>query len=183
MSRISVIGGPGTGKTSFASRAAAIVEAPHVELDALWWGPKWTPVDLTTFQTRVRAAVTGSSWVIEGYYVDEAARPLIWPAADTIVWLDLPRSASVARAVRRSAIRVVRRTDLWSTNRQSARVLTPWSIVSFIRRWPGYRARIEAALATERVNGRTVVRLRTDGEKAAWLARLAETRQREPGAG
>lgn len=174
MARISVIGGPGTGKTTFAAHAAAIVNAPHVELDAMWWAPNWTPVDLSTFRNRVREAVSGDAWVIDGYYLDEAALPLVWPRAHTIVWLDLSRWRSVSRALRRSAIRVLRRTDLWGTNRQTARVLAPRSVTAFIRRWPSYAARIEAALDTAPLGDTAIVRLRSDADKVAWLARLAD---------
>ena len=113
MARVSIIGAPGTGKTTFAARVAQIVEAPHVELDALWWGPKWSAVDLEDFQTLVAEVVESESWVIDGFYLDEAARPLIWPRADVIVWLDLPRRTAIARCLRRSARRVALRTDLW----------------------------------------------------------------------
>ena len=173
MTRISVIGGPGTGKTTFAARVAAITGAPHVELDALWWGPSWTPVELATFRERVRDAVAGDAWVIEGYYLDEAVRPIVWPRAEVIVWLDLPRSSSVARALRRSAGRALRRTELWGTNTQSARVLTPLSVARFIRRWPAYPSSIGQALETDPLERKTVVRLRNDEAIETWLAALA----------
>lgn len=179
MTRISVIGGPGTGKTSSAARAAVILQVTHVELDALWWAPRWTPVDLEAFQDRVRQAARGDSWVIEGYSLEEAVRSEIWPRADAIVWLDLPRWLAVSRAIRRSALRVLRRTDLWGTNRQTARVLAPCSIVRFVRRWPAYSAAIDAAVANEPLDGKDVVRLRSDAQKDAWLAQLA--RNRSPG--
>ena len=173
MPKISVIGAPGTGKTTFAASAAAVLGAPHVELDALWWGPAWTPRDLATFQQSVREVVDGESWVIDGYYLDEAARPLIWPKAELIVWLDLPRGLSVVRALRRSAIRVVLRTQMWGINTQSARALTPRAMARFIRRWPSYGLSIRDALETEPLHAKAVVRLRDNRAIETWLAALA----------
>ena len=39
MKRIAVIGTSCSGKTHFSKRLAACLDIPHVELDALYWGP------------------------------------------------------------------------------------------------------------------------------------------------
>ena len=149
---------------------AAALGLPHVELDAWWWGPGWRPVPLAAFQARVREAVAAPSWVVDGFYLDEAMVPLVWPAADVVVWLDLPRRTCVRRAVLRSVRRVLRRTPLWGgPNRQPASVLSPASVVRLVRRWPSYPARIEAALAVAAPAGPPVVRLRSDAEVRRWL--------------
>ena len=49
-----------------------------------------------------------------------AVRTAIWARADTIVWLDLPRPVVMWRVTSRSFGRVVRRTELWNGNRESA---------------------------------------------------------------
>ena len=41
MKRISVVGSSGSGKTTVARRIAEALDAPHVELDELHWGPDW----------------------------------------------------------------------------------------------------------------------------------------------
>jgi adenylate kinase family enzyme len=158
---VAVVGGPGSGKSTVA-RALGL---PVVELDALWWEPGWKQAPLHVFQHRVRDAVAADRWVIEGFYVDEAMVPIVWPRAEVIVWLDRPRWRSVARALRRSFWRCARRTELWNGNRQSWSVLSPRSIVRLWRRWPTYPATIETALAD-----RPHVRLRSDAEVTAWLA-------------
>ena len=164
--RVAVVSGPGAGKTTFA-RALGL---PHVELDALWWDAGWQAAPIETFQARVREVVAADSWVVDGFYVDEVGAGIVWPRADTLVWLDLPRHVCVPRAVRRSFGQVVRRVELWNGNRQRASVLTPRSIWRLWQRWPTYPATIERALATLDLPHLEVVRLRDRGAVRQFLS-------------
>ena len=107
-------------------------------------------------------------WVVDGNYIDETA-DLVWPAADEVVWLDLPRHVATRRAVLRSAVRAVRGTELWNGNRESLAVLFPNSIWNLRQRWPGYSERIAHALAQYEVVDTKVIRLESDAAVARWL--------------
>ncbi len=135
----------------------------------MWWEPGWRQAPLDVFQTRVREVVDGDAWVIEGFYVEEAGIPIVWPRADTLVWLDLPRWRCVPRAVRRSLGQVVSRVELWNGNRQRASVLTPRSVWRLWRRWPSYPATIEWALATRDWSHLNLVRLRSEADVRRFL--------------
>ncbi len=63
------------------------------------------------------SAVRGSTWVVDGNYVERVSDTL-WPRADTIVWLDLPLWVVLPRIVRRTVGRIRRRTVLWGGNRE-----------------------------------------------------------------
>jgi adenylate kinase family enzyme len=41
--RLLVAGTSGSGKTMLARRIAAVLEIPHIEIDALYHGAGWTP--------------------------------------------------------------------------------------------------------------------------------------------
>jgi adenylate kinase family enzyme len=168
--RIAIVGGPGSGKTTMATALSQSLGLPRVELDGLWWGPHWTPKDPSTFLEEVRALTRNQAWILDGNYFDEVGRSVIWPAADVLVWLDLPRWKCVARAVRRTALRAARRSDLWGTNRQSFGDVAPKSIARLFRRWPSYSAAVERILSEHQFPELNVVRLRTDQEVRRWLS-------------
>ena len=84
--RIVVIGRTGSGKTTLARELAAALDVHHVELDSLFFGPDFSTVSLPVLQERTSAAVAGDRWVIDGN--KSAVRDLVWPRADTLIWLD-----------------------------------------------------------------------------------------------
>jgi adenylate kinase family enzyme len=162
--RVVVVGGPGSGKSSVATHLAAVLGIEHVELDGLWWGRGWVHVDPGTFMERVRDRLrVRSRWVVDGNYLEEGGR-LVWRAADTLVWLDLPRRIAVRGAVVRTTRRVLVRQALWHGNRESLRILGPRSLSALWRRWPSYGGRISSMLAEPEAGHLDVVRLRSPSD-------------------
>ena len=98
--RILVLGRTGSGKTTLARELAAAVGVPHVELDALYFGPQFSTVPLPLLRERTSAAIAGDRWVTDGN--KSAVRDLVWPRADTVVWLDYPLAVSLWRLGKRA---------------------------------------------------------------------------------
>ena len=116
--RVVVIGTTGSGKSTVAERLAAQTGLRIVELDALYWGRDWQGVPVDLFRHRVERETRDGGWIVVGNYGQ--VRDLVWPAADTLVWLDLPLSLVMWRLVRRTLRRAVTREELWGTgNRES----------------------------------------------------------------
>lgn len=143
MRRIVVIGTTGSGKTALARAISERLRIPHVELDALNWGPNWTEVPREVFRQRVSEAVAGEAWVVDGNY--SKARDIVWPRADTAVWLDLPLWVILWRLLRRTVARTLTREDLWSGNRERFRTaflsrdsLFFWALQTYQRRRRDY---------------------------------------------
>ena len=114
--RIVVVGTSGSGKTTLAYRLAQRLGIPHVELDALHWGPDWTPAPREVFRERIAQALSGDAWTTDGNY--SAVRDIIWSRTDTIVWLDYALPVIMGRVMWRTFRRIVMREELWSRNRE-----------------------------------------------------------------
>jgi adenylate kinase family enzyme len=118
--RIAVVGIGGSGKTAFARRLAARFGVKYVELDALYWLPRWRVRDPASFREQVAEAVSGEEWVTDGNY--SAVRDLIWPRATAVVWLNYPLRTVLPRLLWRTVRRAVTREILFSGNRESLRM-------------------------------------------------------------
>jgi adenylate kinase family enzyme len=110
--RLLIAGISGSGKTLLARRIERAWGLPHTELDALFHGPGWEP--RATFMEDVMAFTTRPQWVTEWQY--GVVRPVLAQRADTLVWLDYRFGLVLARLVRRSVWRAVRREQLWNGN-------------------------------------------------------------------
>src|SRR5438132_8383373 len=84
--RVVVVGTSGSGKTTLAREIARRLSLPHVELDAVHWGPGWTEPPVELFRQRTQEALQGDRWVADGNY--GKVRDLVWGRAEMLVWLD-----------------------------------------------------------------------------------------------
>jgi predicted kinase len=98
--RILVLGRTGSGKTTLAGQLAAALGVPHVELDALYFGANFSTVPLPVLRERTSAAIAAERWVTDGN--KSAVRDLVWPRADTVIWLDYPVVVSLWRLAKRA---------------------------------------------------------------------------------
>jgi adenylate kinase family enzyme len=114
--RIVVVGTSGSGKTTLARRLAAKLAVPHIETDALSWGPSWTPVPTKEFLKRLERALGDDKWVIDGNYSQDET--FLWSKVTTIVWLDYSLPVTLNRLIRRTTRRIVFQEELWSGNRE-----------------------------------------------------------------
>jgi adenylate kinase family enzyme len=167
--RVVVIGTTGSGKSTLAAALANRLGCPHVELDALHWEPGWVMAPTEVFRARVAEALADDSWVADGNY--HKARDLIWRAADTVVWLDLPLPVILGRLWRRSWRRMRDRELLWGGSREtfanlflSRDSLFVWAVRTHRR----HRREWAAALRQPEHAHLRVVRLRSPREVAAW---------------
>jgi adenylate kinase family enzyme len=118
--RVAVIGNTGSGKTTLARKLADHLGVPHVELDALFWGPSWTMASPEEFRRSVGEAIAGEGWVVDGNYPSRLGT-LVLDRADLVVWLDLPLRTGLWRIFRRTWRRIRSGEDLWGTNRETWR--------------------------------------------------------------
>ncbi len=170
MRRIAVIGTTGSGKTTLARELSTRLGIPHVELDALNWGPHWTEVPIDVFRENIATALRGEVWVVDGNY--GKVRELIWTRADTVVWLDFSLPVILRQLASRTIRRVVTQEELWSGNRERLRSaffarnsLFVWALSTYRRR----RREYPVLLSQPEFAHLTVMHLRSPREMEVWL--------------
>jgi adenylate kinase family enzyme len=84
-----VIGSGGAGKSAFSLDLAWRTGLPVIHLDREYWQPGWQHMPEPEWEARVAALVQRERWIIDGNY--GGTMPLRLAAADTIIFLDIPR--------------------------------------------------------------------------------------------
>jgi hypothetical protein len=180
--RVLILGRTGSGKTTLARELAAALDLPHVELDSLLFNDDRSTVPLDVLRARTMAAIGGDRWVTDGN--KRAVRDLVWPRADTVVWLDYPVYVSLwrlaKRARRRTATVGARAAE--SSGHGGARkelINAARGVVKALRSHRGQRREYPRMFARPENRHLAVARLRSPQATRRWLARLTAER---PGA-
>ncbi len=172
--RIIVVGSTGSGKTHLAADLARRFTRPHVELDALYWGPDWQEAPIEIFRERVSQALDGATWVADGNY--SKARDIVWDRADTLIWLDYPLAVIMKRLSWRTLKRIFTQEALWHGNRETFRrsfftrqSILWWALTTYRR----HRRNYTALLAGSTFDHLTIIHLKSPRETAKWLQSLS----------
>jgi adenylate kinase family enzyme len=173
--RIVVYGVTGSGKTTVSRRLGALLDLPVIELDALFWRPRWEETPREEFRAKVVDALERSvdGWVVDGNY--SSVRDAVLPRAATVVWLRLPWRVTFWRLLLRTLGRAWTREPLWGTNHESLRqtFLSRNSILWWsIKHHRAHRRNVLKGLRTVSHSAR-VVTLRSQGDVDRFLAALA----------
>lgn len=173
MQRIAVVGTTGSGKTTLARAVATRLGVPHVELDALHWGPNWAEAETPAFRRDVEQALAGDRWVVDGNYA--AVRDIVWSRADTILWLDYSVGTVLSRLLARTVRRSLGSETLWNGNRErfwvqfaSRDSIIVWMFETHWKRRKAYPALLAAP---EHAHLRSL-RFSSPREAQAWLEAL-----------
>lgn len=145
MERVIVIGTSCSGKTTLARRVAEIIESPHIELDAIHWGPGWSEAPVEAFRAEVQQGVEAPRWVVDGNY--SKVQDIVWSRATDAIWLNYSFPVVFGRALLRTLRRVFLREVLFGGNRESFRSaflsresILWWVVTTFRHRRRQYRA-------------------------------------------
>ena len=114
--RLVVIGTTSSGKSTLAEQLARKIGGDFIELDALNWGPNWTPAGDELLRDRAEEATRSPCWVVAGNY--SKTRPVTWPRAEAIIWLDYAFPVVFWRLLTRTIRRSLTQEELWNGNRE-----------------------------------------------------------------
>jgi adenylate kinase family enzyme len=174
--RILVYGVTGSGKTVLARRISELLELELVLVDDLCWLPGWVQRTEEEQRRVLTEVCERDGWVLDsawGVWTDVALG-----RAELVVALDYPRWLSLARLLRRTAVRVVDRRPICNGNTETLRqALSRDSIVAWhFRSFASKRRRIDAWESDPEMP--PVLRMRHPREVEAWLEAAAGAGER-----
>ena len=166
MKKIIVIGCPGSGKTTFATRLAEITVLPLFYLDAIWHKPDKTNITCEEFDLRLAEILSLDSYIIDGNYNRTAERRIA--DCDTVFMFDLPTEECLSGVTARIG---KKRIDLpWIETE-----LDP-EFKSFIEEFPKQKLPVLYELLEKYKENKNIVVFRSREEANAFLCSLTERR-------
>lgn len=177
--RVAIAGATGSGKSTLARRLGHLYGLPYIEMDALYYGPGWSPRE--DFIAAAEVALAGDRWITDWQY--EAVTPRILARAQLVIWLDYSLSVTLTSTLLRSCLRKLHHEILWAGNREG-RLLSPsilWDRRHLLRYALRGRAHVRRTLARALDHEGPVPRLWRFESPAAlsnWLQREQERARR-----
>lgn len=119
MKHILVMGGPGSGKSTFARAIAERNKLTYIELDRIFWKPEWTESSPDEFRKNVSQKLVEAKggWVVDGGYTKKLG-DTVSKHVDTVIIFEIPLALRVIRVFRRGMKRAITHEKLWDTNEE-----------------------------------------------------------------
>ncbi|MDE7454550.1 MAG: AAA family ATPase, partial [Clostridia bacterium] len=97
--RVSIIGCPGSGKTTFSKQLGELLNRPVTHLDKVLWGANWQMLPFDERQVIHNGLISQENWIIDGMWKSHLPDRL--DKTTLVVFLDYKRSVSMGRAIKR----------------------------------------------------------------------------------
>jgi adenylate kinase family enzyme len=68
MNKISVIGSPGAGKSTFSKSLSKVINVRIYHLDRIFWKPGWIQITREQLMEKVKDVFKNDQWIIDGNY-------------------------------------------------------------------------------------------------------------------
>ena len=168
MQRIAIIGSPGAGKSTFARQLGDLTGIEVFHLDRLFWNPGWVETPRAEWIRLQEELIQRPSWIIDGNY--GSTMDIRIQAADTVIFLDVPRYTCMWRAIKRAVqFRGETRPDMGEGCAEKIDLEFIQYIWKFRRRENDkINRRLNKAIRV----GKQVIRLTTKAEVEAYLRSL-----------
>jgi len=99
MKKVAVIGSSGAGKSQLSRAMGGILGLEIIHLDREYWLPEWTEPPKNEWQAKVEELVKRECWIMDGNF--GGTMEIRIAAADTLIFLDLPRTICCWRILKR----------------------------------------------------------------------------------
>lgn len=168
MERVAILGSGGAGKSALATAVAERTGLPVVHLDVLYWKPGWMQPPPKEFAAAFDAAVAEERWILDGNFLRDDEPDPRFGRADTVIFLDLPRSTCLWRVVKRRVQEARRpRRDLPDGCREAI----DFTFMLWVWRYP-QRSRPRVLALLDGLQGTAVHRLRSPADVRRYVESL-----------
>jgi adenylate kinase family enzyme len=166
--RVAILGSGGAGKSALAAALAERTGLPVVHLDVVYWKPEWTAPPPEEFAAALDAAVAEERWILDGNFLRDDAPDPRFGRADTVIFLDLPRTTCLWRVLKRRVQEARRpRRDLPEGCHESIDL----TFLRWIWRYP-VRNRLDVLARLDGLEGVDVHRLRSAADVQRYVESL-----------
>lgn len=86
MKKVLVIGGNGSGKSTFSKILAEKTGLPLIHLDKIWWKGNWEYISLEEFDQKLENELLKESWILDGNFERTLERRMQF--CDTVFYFD-----------------------------------------------------------------------------------------------
>ena len=91
--KITIVGGPGSGKTTLSNKLSEILNIPVTHIDGIHHLPNWKERDKSERDSIILKLIENDEWIIDGTY--KATLKPRFEKSDLIIWLDYSTIALV----------------------------------------------------------------------------------------
>ena len=99
LKRILIIGGNGSGKTTFSKKLSEKIGIPLIHLDSLYWKDNWTPALNDEFDYLLYQELAKERWILDGNMNRTFLKRLEY--CDSVIYFDFSRLICICRAIKR----------------------------------------------------------------------------------
>ena len=161
MNKITIIGCPGTGKTTYSVKLGKKLNIPVYHLDKVFWKNNWEHISQDEFGKVQDEIMQNEKWIIDGNFTKTIENRI--KNSDAVIFFDYPKRISLWRTFKRYLMHFGKvRPDMGGYNKEKLQ----WGHVKFILNYP----REEIYNTLSNYKDRSIFIFHNDSEAESFLA-------------